>query len=99
MMSSPKCFWFRVYAESKAIKLTLEHGYPRICCLTAMQLQLCQQSVHHATDFQYQAFSSLDKHDNHVATAVEVRENVITKYMAQINELANRQQERVVIEI
>ena len=27
-----------------------------------------------ATDLQYQALGSLDKHDNHVATAVEVKE-------------------------
>ena len=30
-------------------------------------------NVHVATDFQYQAFSSHNKHDNHVATTVEVK--------------------------
>ena len=36
----------------------------------------------------YQVFSSLDKHDNHIATTVEVRENAIMKYMMQISEPA-----------
>ena len=58
--------------------------YSRVCGLNA-------------TDFQYQAFSSLDKHDNHIT---EVTENVITKYVhvEWISELANRQQAHVVIE-
>ena len=51
-----------------------------------------------AADFQYQAFSSLDKHDNDVT---EVTENVITTYvhMEWISKLANCQQAHVVIEI
>ena len=49
-----------------------------------------------ATSFQYQAFSSLDKHDNHVT---EVTENIITRYVhvVRISKLANRQQAHVVI--
>ena len=51
------------------MKLILEHGHPRsfdsyVATYTA--------KVHDATDFQYQAFSSLDKHDIHVATIFEV---------------------------
>ena len=34
----------------------------------AMYSKVCN-----ATNFQYQAFSSLDKHDSHVATTVKVR--------------------------
>ena len=37
--------------------------------------------VCNATDFQYLAFSSLDKHDDLIATTVESKENVITKYV------------------
>ena len=44
--------------------------------------QLRKAKVGDATDFQYQAFSSLDKHVNYVATAVEVKESIITKYVA-----------------
>ena len=47
-------------------------------------------------DFQYQAFISLDKHDNHVATTVEVRE---TSSKSTWHGLANQQQAHVAIEI
>ena len=79
MMSLSKYFQFLsiyIIYKNKAIKLTMEYGHPR---LTATQL--CTAKVHNATDFQHQAFSPLHKHDNHVATTVEVRENIITKQL------------------
>ena len=54
-----------IYTENKAIKLTLEQGYPWMCCLTATQLHIAKAS--NATGFQYQAF---DKQENHVSTTV-----------------------------
>ena len=52
--------------------------------------------VHNATDFQYLAFSSLDKHDNHITTTVEVKEMSSQSMWCG---LANWQQAHVVIEI
>ena len=51
-----------------------------------------------ATDFQYQAFmiSSLDKHDSHVATTVEVRK---MSSQSTWHGLANGQPAHVLIEI
>ena len=51
-----------------------------------------------ATDFQHQAFSSLDKHDNHAATTFEAREKVITKYAVRISKLVNQKQAYLVTE-
>ena len=54
------------------MKLTLEHGLTATRSYVATVESFAQ--VRDATDFQYQAFSSLDKRDNHVAITVEVRE-------------------------
>ena len=54
------------------------------------------EKVHNTNDFQYQAFSSLDKHDNHISTTVKVKE---TSSWSTWCGLANWQQAHVVIEI
>ena len=58
--------------------------------------QLCTANltakVHDTTDFQYQAFHSLDKRDNHVATTVEVGE---MSSQSTWHSLANQQQVHV----
>ena len=53
-----------------------------------MSSDVATAKVCNATGFQYQAFISLDKHDNHIATTIEVRENVITKYVKWISKPA-----------
>ena len=64
------------------MRLTLEHDHPRMCRFRDMQLYTAKVLFHDATDYdlQYQTPSYLDKHDNHVATAVGVKENIITRY-------------------
>ena len=79
--------------------MTLKHGHPWMCCLTASYIA----TYSNATDLPYhdQAFSSLHKHDNHVhvATSVEVRENIVSSSQSTRRTLANWQQAHVVIEI
>ena len=77
-----------IYREHKAMKLTMEHGHPRMCLLTrAARVLFCD------ADLQYQIL--LINIISHIATAVDhgVSQG---SYVARSSELAKQ---HVVIEI
>ena len=88
MMSLPKCFQLQVYFHDIAIQNnkidigTWPSTFDSYVATGCVQQRFLMQLISNIR------LSSLDKRDNPVATMVEVRDNVITKYVAWIGEPA-----------
>ena len=90
---------FMIYTENKAIKLTLKHGHPRMCRLIATEYIATYSKGSECNWYPIDPISgfqliSLDKHDKHVASTVEVRK---TLSQSTRHGIANRQQVHVIL--